>query len=139
MERARRAPRSSFALPELGMEPHLVESLRRRSLIAHPRFSASWPADRNRPLLPTPARLANPWTVDGPAAGVGRQWSRQRADGAVGTPLPELRPDGVTRGAWRVAAHPSLEHRSHPWVQRAGANARLDPPPHRLSRQGRDL
>src|SRR2546428_10489280 len=125
MEPAGRPAPGAVPLPDLGMEPGLVEPFRRGTRAADPRVPAGRPADRHRALLPAPPRDPRARPLDAAAPWLGRQWSGQRSHRTVGAALPGGASHGAARDPGRLAPGPSLEHRPHPRLWRAGAIARL--------------
>ena len=139
MEPAGRPAPGAVPLPDLGMEPGLVEPFRRGALAADSRVCEGRPGDRHRPLLPPPPGDPRPRPVDAAAPRLGGQRPGERPHRAVGAHLSGRGPHGAARDPGRLAADPSLEHRPHPWVCRAGPAAGMDNSTNRLSRQGRGL
>src|SRR6266480_7435162 len=133
MEPAGRPAPAAVPLPDLGLEPGLVEPFRRGTRAAHPRVPAGRPADRDRALLPAPPRDARAWPLDAAAPRLGREWTGERPHRTVGAALPGGAAHRAARDPGRLAPGPSLEHRPHPRLCRAGAIARLDGAPHCLS------
>src|SRR5438128_12002159 len=83
MEPAGRPAPGAVPLPDLGMEPGLVEPFRRGTRAADPRVPAGRPADRHRALLPAPPGtrglglsmlLPLGWEGNGLANGLTEQW-----------------------------------------------------------------
>src|SRR2546426_12451762 len=97
MEPAGRPAPGAVPLPDLGVEPRLVEPFRRGTRAADPRVPAGGPGDRHRALLPAAPRDARARPLDAAAPRLGRQWTGQRPHRTVGAALPRAQPHGAVR------------------------------------------